>query len=161
MLLVVLLNTDDGASGENVPADSPESTVPDAKITQRLAVIPATEPVAGSEEEAVFDLFNRAVSAINVEDWDTFVEICNPNRNHFTPTQAEFVIGQGFSGSHDDLSTLNFRDVTVQLYDDGTAITESYVYRDDELVYSNPNQTTWHSEDGIWYGSNYCSAIGR
>ena len=160
LLLVLLLNTDDGSSAESVPAAPSGQALPDGPSTQLSVVIPAVEPAAGSDEAAILEVFDRVVRAVNVEDWEATVETCDPGRAHMTAAQAELIINIDYLRSHDSLAGVNFRNVTVRIFDDRTALTESDEYELDQPVYSDPVQHSWHAVDGIWYSDTFCSVTG-
>lgn len=160
LLLVLLLNTDDGTSGQSAPAAPSGQVLPENPPLQLSVVIPAVEPAAGSDEAAILEVFDRVVRAVNVEDWEATVETCDPGRAHMTAAQAELIINIDYLRSHDSLAGLNFRNVTVRIFDDRTALTESDEYELDRPVYSEPVQHSWHAVDGVWYSDTFCSMTG-
>ena len=125
--------------------------------SERVAA-PAVEPEAGSDEAAILDVLEHVVRAFTVEDWDASLERCDPSLRTMTAEQAEQIIEVTYGGA--GVADLNFRNVTFKVFDDGTALTSSDVYRLDELVFENVQQS-WHAGEGKWYSDTFCQLAGN
>lgn len=145
------------AAPEPTSAPAPTATPEPEVVIVDIPIVPAVEPEAGSDEAAILDLFERVVRTINLEDWDGFVGNCNPARPVMSVSQAKFM-GDNIFSFRVELAGLNYRNVTVRLFDDGTAITTGDEYSFDEptveVIYS------WAKVDGQWYFSSNCTTAG-
>ncbi len=149
--IAVEITTEPGRSGglllKRPVASSADAGQPDTSATPR----PAAARLPGDE------FVGRVVRTINTEDWDAYVGNCNPTRPVMSATQAEFM-GENIFTTRVELAGLNYRNVTVRLFDDGTAITtgDEYSFEEPtvEVVYS------WVKVDGQWYFSSNCNTAG-
>ncbi len=118
-------------------------------------VVPLTEPEPGSDEEAIIETMERFVQAVITSNVDAYLAECNPTRTVFTVPQAEFFFEDVFS-QFGDPAGWNYRDVTVRLYGEDTAISETTIYHFDE-VYGEDYSISWSKVDGIWYSNSNCN----
>ncbi|MCH8230601.1 MAG: hypothetical protein IIA53_09760 [Chloroflexi bacterium] len=119
-------------------------------------IVPAVEPEAGSDEAAVLEVFRSVISAMNAEDWVSYVENCNSElgrRSVKSAEEAESVFE--LAGQRIELASYNRRNVTVRLFDDGTAITTSDEYRYNDLI-SEGLTDSWEYADERWYAITLC-----
>lgn len=150
----------------NPPTTSPEPTstaaptVPPTARPEPAAglIIPAVEPEPGSDEAAIFDVLERVTRALRTDDLDSYLALCNPSRSVYTISQLEFVLDNVFS-QFGDLAGLNHRDVTVRIFKDDTALTESIMYEFDDVFFESFSYS-FNKIDGIWYANSNCTGVG-
>lgn len=118
-------------------------------------VVPAVEPEAGSDEATILDGLDQVARAMRTEDWVSYLEVCNPTRSIFTLAQIEFLADNIFNTSGNMAGT-NYRDVTVQIYGEDTAKTESNLYEYDTVIFENYSHS-WSKVDGNWYSNSNCN----
>jgi hypothetical protein len=122
-------------------------------------VVPVVEPEPGSDEAVILNSLSNVALAVATKDWDLFVETCNPNRRMKNGAQAELLVEFYIAQGRADLSGLNYRDVAVQIFDDGSAATTAVEYLRDE-VGTEQVQFSWFNSDGIWYLNTNCINTG-
>ena len=84
LLLVVLLNTDDGSDSESVPASAPESQiiVDEPAGAAAVAVDPSVNVEPGSDAAELVALWERQVAAVHRWDFETYANGCSPGVSH-------------------------------------------------------------------------------
>lgn len=87
----------------------------------------------GSDETAILEVFDNALTAFIADDWEGYQEDCNPTWPRLTAAQAEQHIDQLFARA--DMSGWELKNVRVTTYNDGTAIATSDGYVTGELAY--------------------------
>ena len=133
-----------------VPAASP------IKTPRPVAepVVPAVEPEPGSDEAAVLKVLENVTMSYRNEDFALFQSLCNPSNAVLRLDQVEFLFESVFS-PFGDLAGINHRDVTVRLFKDDTAITESIMYEFDDVLFSSYSYS-FSKVDGNWYLDSFC-----
>ena len=155
-----------GAVAASPPTTPPEPTstaaptVPPTARPELAAglIIPVVEPEPGSDEAAIFDVFERVTRALRTGDLDSYLALCNPSGSVYKISQLEFVLDNVFS-QFGDLTGLNHRDVTVRIFKDDTALTESIMYEFDDVFFESFSYS-FNKIDGIWYANSNCSGVG-
>ena len=71
-----------------------------------------------------------------------------------TLSQVEFAFESVF-GQYGDLAGINHRDVTVRLFKDDTALTESTMYEFDDVLFLSFSYS-FSKVDGNWYADSNC-----
>jgi hypothetical protein len=121
-----------------------------------IAVTPREESAAGSPEAAVLNGLERQIRAINIEDWQAFLDVCHPKFiNQPRLTQIEFAFVElggdfGYFLPGFTLKGYNARDVQVEFTTESDATTTYDVYNFDDLV-AEDTERTWGAVDGVWY----------
>ncbi len=118
-------------------------------------LFPAVAAEEGSEEAIILDRLDQVIRALRSEDWDTYLEICNPGRDKFKLEQIVFLADTIFNPNGGMLGT-NHRNVTVKVYGEDTAITESDYYEFEEHLFEDYSYS-WSKVDGIWYSNSNCN----
>ena len=138
------------------PASTSAPAVSPTKTPRPVAepVIPAVEPEPGSDEAAIFEVLAVATMAMRSEDYALYRSACNPAKKTLTLEQVEFVFDSVFS-QYGDLAGYNQRDVTVRIFKDDTALTESIFYEFDNVLFSS-FQYSFIKVDGEWYVDSFC-----
>ncbi|MCH7970771.1 MAG: hypothetical protein IH960_06985 [Chloroflexi bacterium] len=142
------------------PTSTAAPTVPPTARPEPAAglIIPVVEPEPGSDEAAIFDVFERVTRALRTDDLDSYLALCNPARKAMTIPQLEFIFDNLFS-QYGDLTGLNHRDVTVRVFKDDTALTESIMYSFDDIFFESFSYS-FNKIDGTWYANSNCTAGG-
>ncbi len=134
-----------------VPTATPEPVLEPVEVP----VVPAAEPEAGSNEAMILAAFERQVTAVNNEDWEAILEVCNPTIDLPTVEQVRFMY-ETYGVRYDPLpkvvenSGLNWRNATVKIYSEDTASTGGDIFNYDEFVVSGATDL-WTKVDGQWY----------
>lgn len=116
-------------------------------------VVMIEEPAAGSEEEAVLMALERLISTMNMEDWFSVAESCDPRLiKPQTPEQIETQYVRGW-GIFAPTGTISRRNVTIEITDDSNAIVRSDIYSYDEPAFQGLTDS-WVKVDEDWYFSN-------
>ena len=121
-----------------------------------VAVTPKEVPEPGSPTAGVLDGLERQIRAINIEDWQAFLDVCHPKFIHQPRlTQIEFAFVElggdfGYFLPGFTLKGYNARDVEVEFTTDTDATTIYDVYNFDDLV-AEDTERTWGEVDGSWY----------
>lgn len=152
-IVVVAEQSDTVLDSESV-SDSIK-TEPNTPASAGPVVVPAVEPVPGSEEAAILDVLDSVGRAMRTQDWNLYLEACNPTRAMFKLPQITFLGEERFNQSGLIAGT-SYRDVTVRLYGEDTAITESNLYEYDNLLFENYSHS-WTKLDGNWYSNSNCN----
>ncbi|MEE8045667.1 MAG: hypothetical protein V3T49_02385 [Dehalococcoidia bacterium] len=146
-----LLNSadaDDSSDAGSNDADSNDVPPPDE------LVIPVEEPETGSDEAAVLSALAKVVTALRTDDYDLYIATCNPTRSTLNRAQVEFVFESVFS-PYGNLKGINHRDVSVRLFKDETAMTESVMYEFDSVLFERYSYS-YSKVDGEWYADSNC-----
>ena len=139
--------------------DDSGNAIPGALTPVDPLVIPVVEPEPGSDEAAILNSLSNVALAVATKDWDLFVKTCNPNRRMKNGAQAELLVDFYIAQGRADLSGLNYRDVAVQIFEDGSAVTMAAEYLHDE-VGTEQVQFSWFNSDGNWYLNTNCINTG-
>ena len=138
---------------------SDENVIPTATAVAgppEIAVIPKEQPELGSDEEAVLNMLERQVRALNNSDWNGFSELCHPK---FLNPPSEAVIkhmweelGGDFGYFIPGFTTAgyNARNVEATLHSERVAVTKFEMYNYDDFVSENISRS-WGKYEGVWY----------
>ena len=142
--------------GDDEPALVPTSAP--TTVPTEVAVIPATEPAPGSDQEALLLLLERSVEAERAGDWQAIRDMCNPElREKITVDQVR-QLTENPPGSYSgrtaappyDPENTSFRNVEVKLYGEDTAVLAFDMWQHDTEV-SKAHSVTYTKTDGKWY----------
>lgn len=138
------------------PASTPVPTPSPTETPRPVGkpVVPVVEPEPGSDEAAVLKVLETVTTSLRNNDFALYRSICNPSKSVMTLAQVEFTF-VNFFGQYGDLAGINHRDVTVRIFDDDTATTESVMYEFDDVLFSSFSYT-YSEVDGKWYADSNC-----
>jgi hypothetical protein len=152
------------------PTATPEPTAIPMPDPPAAAMVPATVPEPGSDEEQVMAVLEKQIRAVNAADYVAFLETCTPSaKRHPTVAQLKFVfeVNQGVSRPQ-SISIVfspqgyNVREVEVKLLRTPFAQASFQIYDYDEPAGkeywisegSSSVVRTFEKVDGQWYSES-------
>ncbi len=167
LLLVVLINTDDGSSGESVPASAPESQNIADDSGEEAVVAPAQVPVTsasilepGSEEAQILTVLENQVQLVNARDYEPIRNTCTPNGPE-PPTVAQLKhvheeTGGPYCASCGTIvfspEGFNLRNVEIKLLRSPFGQATADIFEYDE--FQGNVSLTFEKVDGQWYSES-------
>ncbi|MDA1279589.1 MAG: hypothetical protein O3B95_06035 [Chloroflexi bacterium] len=122
-------------------------------ISLEEAVVPSLEPVRGSNESAILNVFRLGVQALNEENYAAFAALCDPRlAKPFTAEQVKFT-WETFAKPSFDSGTTNYRNAEMRIFDDGTAMVEADSYSNDQPAVEALTES-FNLVDGDWYSNS-------
>lgn len=116
------------------------------------ALVPATEPEAGSAQEALLALKERQIECQRSGDWQALMDTCSPELTE-SLTLERFKVGYEVGLNTigvSDFSMLNMRNAIVKIYSAETAMVTVDAY-DGDTPGSAGISTYYTNIDGVWY----------
>jgi hypothetical protein len=152
--------SDDPVEGDEQKLESAEARAnvnsEEQRVASAKAVHPAIEPEPGSDEAAIIESYEEIVRAIRTRDYAAYVEACAPTSRRLSIEQTEFVF-RSIWDEFLDVAGMTQREVTIRLFDDGTALTEAVMYEYDDLFLERLSYG-FTKIDGEWYATTNCQA---
>ena len=146
-------------------SDDASGAVPVTAELVEVFVVPAVEPEAGSDEAAILEVFERQVRALNLRDWETFIDTCDPRLAKINDVETVESLSETFVFAYAPAPSYNRRNVEIKVFNGSAAnvAAEWYSY-DEPVLFDGATAVTtesWVKVDGDWYVSNVMCHSGN